>query len=189
MSTVIKPTFQIQRINKLENQLKSIQEKSYNDLIRRPSSKSWSPVEVAKHIVLAHEVYSQKINSKLRIPIKLGEATSEFKAAAIPSFLIKRFPPVNGKVKFKMKTSKVFKPVLDVENISEASVREILGQLSDVLEELKSWVNVYRSNPISLKKFNSAIGPIVRFTVPEACEFILCHNERHFLQLNKALSN
>ncbi|MCR9173094.1 MAG: DinB family protein [bacterium] len=186
MSTIIKPAHQIQRINDLENRLEQINTRSLSELTQRPNPKSWSPIEVAKHMVLGHQAYRDKVNAALAKPGN-GDVPSEFKASAIPSFLIKRFPPKKGSIKFKMKTTKQFKPVLNVSEVMEKDAQLILSQLYKVLQELKSWVEVYRTGSISLKKFNSAIGAVVRFNIPEACEFILCHNERHFLQLERAL--
>ncbi|GAB5417823.1 MAG: hypothetical protein Crog4KO_24290 [Crocinitomicaceae bacterium] len=189
MSTTIKPTFQIQRINALENRLKSIQELNSEKLMHRPKEKSWSAIEVAKHMVIGHNAYTGKVKSALEWQSKTTEVPSEFQASSIPSFLIKRFPPQAGKIKFKMKTTKKFKPVLDLESIDASQLNAILEELDDVLKELKSWVEVYRGQPVSMKKFNSALGPIVRFNIPEACEFILCHNERHFLQMERAIES
>ncbi|XOV67416.1 MAG: DinB family protein [Fluviicola sp.] len=188
MSTIIKPIFQIQRINDLENQLDKLKQLPLEQLTKRPNPKSWSPIEVAKHMIIAQNVYREKIENALAKDGNV-QVQSEFKASVIPSFLIKRFPPKEGEVKFKMKTMKQFKPVLNVSKLSEKEAQEILSDLSERLKELKQWVETYRTRPISTKKFNSAIGAVVRFSIPEACEFILGHNERHFFQINQALSN
>lgn len=186
MSTFIKPAFQIQRINDLENRLKSFQSLSLEQLTKRPNPKSWAPIEVAKHMVIAHGVYREKIEKTLSIKSN-NSVPAEFKATFIPSFLIKRFPPKDGEIIHKMKTMKKFDPVLDVSQLKQNQADAILKELEDILLELKNWVETYRTQSISLKKFNSAVGAVVRFNVPEACEFILCHNERHFLQLDRAL--
>lgn len=189
MSTYIKPAFQIQRINELEHRLEQIKEAPYETLKQRRNPKAWSPIEVAKHMVLAHMAYTDKVNRALKMKTNTSVMASEFKAAAIPSFLIKRFPPKNGVITFKMKTTRTFKPVLDVEHLNHQQIETVLSELESVLKELKGWIEQYRTHPVSLKKFNSAIGAVVRFNIPEACEFILCHNERHFLQLERALTS
>jgi len=188
MSTFIKPTFQIQRINELENRLEQIKLLSLEALTHHPNLKSWSAIEAAKHMVFGHEAYREKV-SKALLSKGINDIPSEFKASAIPSFLIKRFPPKEGEIKHKMKTMKRFKPVLNVSQLTNEDVKEILTELSETLSELKKWVETCRTQAISMKKFNSAIGAAVRFNVPEACEFILCHNERHFLQMERALPN
>ena len=187
MSTYIKPAFQIQRVNELENKLAQFREASLEQLIQRPNPKSWSPIEVAKHMVIGHEAYRNKIDKALQ-DNSTSPIQSEFKASAMPSFQIKRFPPKDGQIRFKMKTMKTFKPVFDPSELSKEESDAILSELENALKELKAWVETYRTKGISLKKFNSAISAMVRFNVPEACEFILCHNERHFLQFEKALN-
>lgn len=188
MSIYIKPEFQIQRINHLENRLNSWDSLSPDEWRHRPDSKSWSAIEVVQHMFLAHKVYRDKIEGALAKEAST-EVLSEYKAAAIPGFLIKRFPPNEGRIRFKMKTMKQFKPVLAIEQLNAQDIQNILSDMSDALTELKTWAERYRTQSISMKKFNSAIGATVRFNVPEACEFVLCHNERHFLQIDRALAN
>jgi len=188
MSVYIKPEFQIQRINDLENRLNAWKSNATDQWKHRPDSKSWSPIEVMQHMVLAHKVYRDKVRSALNweVSTEIGNA---IKASRIPSFLIQRFPPKDQRIRFKMKTMKQFKPILSVEHLSDQEIEQVWEEMTNSLSELKSWVEKYRNNPISMKKFNSAIGSVVRFNVPEACEFILCHNERHFLQVDRAFVN
>lgn len=187
MSITIKPEHQIQRINILQNQLQEIKKMEKSALIKRPNEKSWSAIEVMKHIVIAQNAYTSKIDGVITAKSKNQTKVSEMKAAAIPGFLIKRFPPQAGRIQMKMKTSKKFKPMLDLTQLQDADIQTIISELETALDQLKKWVQHYRTEAISLRKFNSAIGPIVRFNLLEACEFILCHNERHFLQMKNAL--
>lgn len=187
MRVKIKPENQIERINKLLNELSSYKNLDSSKLVKRPNEKSWSLIEIMKHISLAHDVYKEKVSEALSQKPEYTQVLSEFGTSAIPSYLIKRFPPKNGEIKMKMKTSKVFRPVLDLDSIKQNDFEAIISELENALNKLKNWVNHYRTKPISLKKFNSAIGPIVRFHAPEACEFILCHNERHFQQIRNTL--
>lgn len=189
MSVIIKPEYQIQRINVLQNQLQAYKSMEKSKLIKRPTPKSWSVVEVMVHMVIAQNSYLSKIEGSIAETSTKRTKVSELKASAIPAYLIKRFPPQAGKIKMKMKTSKKFNPLLELTNINDADVQTIFSDLEKALDQLKNWVQHYRTEAISLRKFNSAIGPIVRFNLPEACEFILCHNERHFLQMKNALTS
>lgn len=182
MRAIIHPEQQIQRINEIVNQLQVYKDFSSEVLNQRPSPKSWSPLEVIQHMILGQAAYSQKIETALSWEgnERVGD---NFKTTAVPSFLIKRFPPQDNEVRFKMKTMKRFQPVFEV----EADPVKVFSEFEVSLEQLKGWVENYRTQPISLKKFNSAVGAWVRFNVPEACEFILCHNERHMAQVGKAI--
>ena len=188
MRVQIKPTYQVQRINQLLNQLEKLRTEEFKQMVRRPDQKSWSPIEVMKHMIIAHMPYQQKVNTALAAMSGGTENVDPIQASVIPSRLMKMFPPKEGKIRFKMKTGKKFKPVLDVDALSVEDVDAIYLELEDSLKELKSWVEQYRSGNGSMKRFNSAVGPIVRFNIPEACEFILCHNERHFLQVWNTLA-
>ncbi|MEO9531620.1 MAG: hypothetical protein ABJG68_12645 [Crocinitomicaceae bacterium] len=183
MRVKIQSEKQIQRINELINALGELKTIPEDNFIKAPTEKSWSGQEVIKHMSIAHKAYQSKIENALKIDDKVSEV-GELECSIIPSFLIKRFPPIEGKVKFKMKTTKQFKPVaID----SSESVSDSIIELENCLLELKAWVIHFRTNKVSLLKFNSAVGALVRFNIPEACEFILCHNERHFLQLKNTL--
>ncbi|TNE54036.1 MAG: hypothetical protein EP338_09095 [Bacteroidetes bacterium] len=188
MGLVLRPEQQIQRINRLLQQLEDTAARDAEVLKSRAKKDSWSPLEIMKHMSVAHQAYQEKIRTQLSMKTGLGALKSEFRAAGIPSFLIRRFPPIEGKIKLKMKTMKQFEPQLHLSEMNETELREVVQELKDCLEELKSWVHTYRTETISLSKFNSAIGAVVRFNIPEACEFILCHNERHFFQLDRAMN-
>jgi len=184
MRVKIQPEQQIQRINHLKNVLKEYASLSDELLIQRPNEKSWSVLEVIKHMSIGHLAYREKIKNALANTEDKVQKIDELSCTVIPNYLIKRFPPSEGKIRFKMKTTKKFQPMIMEEQVPSAMV---ISELEECLDELKGWVDYYRTEPISLRKFNSAVGAMVRFNIPEACEFILCHNERHFYQIEKIL--
>jgi len=185
MSVEINPEEQLNRIDVLFQKLESLKGLDKELLQRRPSKKSWATLEVIKHMTIAHKVYEPKIEQAIKNSNKL-RSINGLKCSAIPSFLIKRFPPQGEKkeIKFKMKTLKKFNPLLNLENCER---NEVMSEFSACLLTLKQWITHYNEQKTSLIKFNSAIGPLVRFNVPEACEFILCHNERHLRQIENTI--
>ena len=188
MRVQIKPTHQIQRINLLQNQLTEISKLDYQLLMKRPRQESWCCAEVLKHMFVAQLAYSTKIDQALSKLKKVEEEVEVLSSSLIPSYLIKRFPPIEGEIKFKMKTSKQFKPMLDLASLTQLNIIEIVDEMNESLTELKKWVEETRKKEVKPVRFNSAIGPVVRFNVSEACEFILCHNERHFQQITNTLT-
>ncbi|PHR28625.1 MAG: hypothetical protein COA38_12095 [Fluviicola sp.] len=188
MRVKIKPAHQIQRINLLQNQLNEIREVNFQLLIKRPREKSWCCAEVVKHMFVGHSAYSTKIDQALSNLKISNEDFEVLSASAVPSFLIKRFPPVEGKIRFKMKTSKQFKPMLNLEALTQKDVNEILDEMNSSLTQLMEWVEDTRKKDVRSIRFNSAIGPLIKFNASEACEFILCHNERHFQQVANTLT-
>ena len=182
MRVKIQPEFQIQRINQLQDRISKYREWTDKQLHTLPSEKSWSIMEVIEHMMIAQNVYEEKITKKLNSREgKLVEA-SGISVSGVPSFLIKKFAPKEDKIRMKMKTSKIFDPRV---NYHGDDTEKTFQEFDACLEKLKSWIELYRKEPISLKKFNSAIGAVVRFNAAEACEFILAHNERHFFQIDK----
>lgn len=188
MRVQIKPTYQIQRINLLQNRLNEIRVIDFKLLIKRPREKSWCAAEVVKHMFIGHSAYRTKIDQALLKMKTIDEQVEVLPASSVPSFLIKRFPPTEGEIRFKMKTSKQFKPMLDVENLTQKKVNDILDEMDKSLTQLMNWVEETRKKDVRTVRFNSAIGPLIRFNASEACEFILCHNERHFQQISNTLS-
>ncbi len=182
---VIQAENQLERIEKLNQMLNELSKLSKQSLVTRPRPKKWSVVEIVQHMVIAQKVYAPKINGVLDTASK-STNNSEHKASFVPSYLIKSFPPQQGKVKSKMKTFKRFLPVIN--DLNGVDVEQEFKALHECLNELSSWVKEYSMKDTAGIKFNSAIGAVVRFNVPEACEFILGHNERHFHQINEALA-
>lgn len=188
MRAQIKPTHQIQRINSLLNRLEEFKKLNTKTLLKWPNEAAWCGAEVLKHMIIAHNVYVAKVEGALA---KLKPANKEVEVVstrAMPSFLIKRFPPQDGKIRFKMKTMKTFKPVFDINKLTEDDVNILFSEMKKTLHQLSSWVEQTRKMDVLPVRFNSAVGAWVKFNASEACEFILCHNERHFQQLKNAVS-
>ena len=183
MSVVIKSENQLSRINELKTKLADLDKYTQDLLHKRANEKSWSVLEVIKHMEIGHMAYRAKVNKVLSTPKKEKAPADNIQSSSIPSFLIKRFPPKDKVIRFKMKTTTKFKPILN----GKENPSKVIASLKHTLDELENWITNYKDGQISLEKFNSAIGPLVRFNVPEACEFILCHNERHMLQIENTL--
>ena len=183
MRAVVRPFNQLGRIQTLKSRLDELKQLSEEKLKQRPAEKKWSVLEVIKHMAIGHNAYKNKINEIFDSSSENKERVEELRCSSIPSYLIKRFPPKDKKIRFKMKTSMMFKPMLN----GGEDIAKVISDFESTLDELETWVNRISNSGVSLKKFNSAIGPIVRFNVPEATEFILCHNERHFQQIENTL--
>ncbi len=172
---------QIERIQQMNQHLDDLLSSSAQ-LNLRPRPKSWSIIEVIEHMNIAHHFYIEKIDSHLKMAPPSTNQT-DHTAHAMPSFLMKRFPPKDGKIKFKMKTFKRFTPVFDLENISENKIQTVIKDFRSSLEHLEKAIQEYTSKITEQKRFASAVGAWVKFNVPEAIEFIICHNERHWQQI------
>lgn len=190
------PEQEIARINQLKNRIERLRTLDHDALIHQPNIKSWSVVEVIKHMIIAHNAYQKKIDdalSQLRINTSDDSVTKDgtidsVRTRMIPSMLIKRFPPKNGVIKSKMKTMKQFQPVFSRDERVKIDTQGLFDELDETLSNLKEWIEKYRKSNVQSIRFNSAVGAMVKFNVAEACELILCHNERHFQQIDNALA-
>ena len=183
---IISPENQIQRINALIIKLQDFEKIPLTDLQKKPHEKAWNSIEVLRHMVIGHNAYREKIDTTIqKLPVS-SDQLNGVKSRSIPSFLIKRFPPIEGEIKFKMKTGKIFEPSTEMGGVD---LPKEFAEMQDCLIHLYDSVQAYRLKQVEKIKFNSAIGPVVRFNVAEACEFILCHNERHFRQIENNLAD
>lgn len=182
---VIKVEDQLKRLDALR--LKAEAFKTAGDtMLKRPEEKKWSGIEVVKHMYIAYAAYIPKIEGALS-KLPESEKVEKIVARAIPSFLINRFPPNDGKIRFKMKTFGKFKPLVNPNSLSEEEAQRIYEQFSESLNKLTEWTHAYRTKDVKAVRFNSAAGASVRFNVAEAVEFIIAHNERHCQQIENTL--
>ena len=86
-----------------------------------------------------------------------------------------------------MKTLKKFEPTPS-NAIVQLDIAKIFKNFFDAHESLKESILASREKLMDHKKFSSAIGPIVRFHLPEAFEFLICHAERHKVQIEGILA-
>ena len=82
-----------------------------------------------------------------------------------------------------MNTLKKFQP----QKVDLQDPQAVYKTFFDHYEYLKKQILSARNLDISGKKLTSAIGPLVRFTVPECFEFVIAHAERHALQCELVL--
>lgn len=185
---MINPKQQLERVAALHFRLDQFNTFTHEAWIKNANPKSWCALEVAKHISIAQIAYREKMSLAFQQLKAAPQPISEIESTAIPSFLIKRFPPQAGVIRMKMKTTKRFEPLLKPEDRLEIEREAIVSELNACLHELEQWINLYPNKAVKSYRFNSAVGALVRFNVAEACEFMLCHAERHFLQLERALN-
>lgn len=187
-SLLITSENQIQRINSIFNKVKQLQEKEVLQLTTTPRPKSWSIIEVIAHLNISYSFYLPKFDDTLK---KLSHSTSDpkkFKARAWQKFVIEGQKPKNGVRKMKMKTLKRFRPVLNKDGLTRDKIESIFGTFFNVHEHLKQCILESRTRDVSKIRITSAIGPIVNFYLPESFEFLICHLERHMIQIDEIVS-
>ena len=187
-SLYVTPENQIQRLNGMLHQMKSWQQLDNANLISQPNPESWSLIEVVEHLNKAYTLYVDKVDTAIANCPDIQGPPKPFKARAWQKFVIEGQRPKNGKRPWKMKTLKRFQPLLDIKTLTKEDIKTIFERFFELHEHLKISILSARVKQVKAHKFSSAIGPIVNFYLPEGFEFLLCHMERHYVQIEGILA-
>ncbi|WP_431124694.1 DinB family protein [Flagellimonas flava] len=187
-SLLITSENQIQRLNQIVNKVKELQALDVSQLTTAPHSKSWNVVEVIEHLNIAYGIYMPKLDEAFSKMPSLEAAPNEFKARTWQKIVIAGQRPKNGKRKWKMKTLKRFEPLLD-NPLAPEKIDAVFETFFTRHAHLKEAILKSRNKDVTQVKITSAIGPIVNFYLPECFEFLLCHLERHMVQIDEVLGS
>ena len=186
-SLLLSPENQIQRLNHIVNNVKTLQELELSKLTTPPNPKSWNVVEVLEHLNIAYGIYMPRLDDAfIKLP-DVDSGPSEFKARWWQKIVIAGQRPKNGVRKWKMKTLKRFEPLLDRQTLTQEKIDAVFETFFTRNTHLKEAILKSRSKDVIQVKIISAIGPIVNFYLPECFEFLLCHMERHMVQIDEIL--
>lgn len=185
---ILSPENQIQRLNGMLNNVRELQKLGLSQLVTAPNAKSWNVVEVLAHLNKSYNLYEEKIDVALSQLPNTDSGSQEFKARPWQQFAIEGQRPKGKKRKWKMKTLKRFEPLLERETLTQEKIDTIFDAFFQLHGHLKNAILESRSKEVSKVKITSAIGPIIKFYLPEAFEFLLCHMERHMVQIDKILT-
>ena len=186
-SLILTPENQIQRLNGILSKVESLSKLDVEKLTTSPKPKSWNVMEVIEHLNMAYRVYVPKIDKALSQSTDVQKETEGFKARGWQKFVIQGQLSKDGKRKMKMKTLKRFTPIFAAADLTQEKIDVVFADFFELNNNLKQAILSSRSKDVSKKKFSSAIGPIVNFYLPEAFEFLLCHIERHMVQIDEIL--
>ncbi len=178
---------QIQRLNTLHNRLMQLRSLPIRQLVVPSSPKAWSIIEIVAHLNSSYSLYKHRLDQAVtQCPAKDTE-NERFKARAWQRFVINGQRPKGNVRKWKMKTLKRFEPLLDVQKLTETDMDTIFNTWETDYHHLKNTISNSRNLDLSKVKIASAIGPIVNFYLPECFEFLICHTERHWVQISETL--
>lgn len=184
---IISAEDQIQRLNQIIQQMEIVQELDFKTLVRRPGPKQWSPIEIVGHMNAAYRLYRERLDAHIPQLPDIDEPEDQFKAGRKNAWFINMITPKGKERAYKMKTTQKFQPVFQLKELNEQKNRQVFAQFFSDKQHLKEAIQQSRTKQVRQQKFNSAIGPIVRFYLPEAFEFVIGHDERHLVQLEEVL--
>lgn len=185
---LLTPENQIQRLNQLLNHVESLKSLELKKLTKRPNEKAWNTLEVLEHLRISHSLYKDKIENVMSQLTESNEVPWEYRPNLWNRFVIEGQRPKGTKRPYKMKTLKKFEPLLEQQPTS-SDANTVFNEFFEAYTNLKQAILQSRTKKITHKKITSAIGPVVKFHLPEAFEFLLCHAERHKVQMDEILAS
>ena len=185
---LLTPENQIQRLNHFLNYVEDVKRESYDVLSFRPNSTSWNVLEVLEHLRISHSLYKSNIDIVLNELTQNSEVPWQYRPSLWTRLVLKGQRPKGNKRPFKIKTLKRFEPLLN-ENVTHDTSNRVFDGFFEAHHQLKQAIIDSRTKIIAHKKIPSAIGPIVKFHLPEAFEFLICHAERHKVQMDEIVAS
>jgi len=183
-SLMLTPENQIQRLNTILSKVNALGKLDAKELTVAAKPKSWSLIEIIAHLNIAYLQYKDRLDDLLeKLPIRVDDYVS-FKARRWQRFVIDGTRPKGKQRKWKMKTLKKFEPLLDINSLDRESIAEIFQEFETLHLHLKNVILESRTKDVTDRKIDSAIGPVVKFYLPECFEFLLAHLERHLVQID-----
>jgi len=184
---ILTPEDQLLRINQIVAEVKHWERLDRETLCFKPEPGKWSVLEITGHMNSAYRLYESRMDQLLPTLPDRPEGYTRFPARWLQRKLILSFRPQNGERKYKMATSGKFLPEVKAEGARPEDIRSVFDQFFRYQEHLKQTILRSREKDVSRKKINSAIGPVVRFYLPEAFDFLISHEERHLQQGREVL--
>jgi len=185
--------YTISLLESLTHDIKNMQEVIHDDfatkpetlLNRKPAPKSWSALESLQHIVMANEVYVERITQKLAEAPQAKLVNSPLKPGIFGNMMVNMLKPKGGdKIKNKMKTLDRFTP----KPTSGYQKEQVLTDLDRQLGQLLLLLEKASSADLNKVKIKSAIGSVLTFKLGDAFRFVTAHSQRHVLQALNAIA-
>ncbi len=185
---VLTPEDQLHRLAKVVDEVQKWQALEAGILTFKPEVKQWSILEILGHMNAAYRYYEVNILELLHELPDSDFGYEQFEARWLQRKLIRSFRPQNGRRRYKMQTTKKFKPSPIGVQPDQNRIAAIFDQFFTYQRHLKSAILESRKKDVAIRKFDSALGPVVQFYLPEAFDFLISHEERHLQQAREMLT-
>ncbi len=182
------PEQQIQQINELNDDFAKLQHLPLSLLIQRPSPKQWAILEIIEHLNATHELYRPRLAQVIQQAQPLESPNPPFRIRPLVHFFIKGQAPKNDQRRWRLSTFKALEPQLDLPKGDEAMAESVFQRFFDHQAALLETCRQSRLLDHQPHRVISAIGPMLKFYLPEAISFLLAHEERHLLQAREYLA-
>ncbi len=161
------------------NQAEHLNLKPINELNWKPDENTWSVLECIEHLNLYGDFYLPEI--ELKINRSKTKPEIHFKPGLLGNYFAKSMLP---KEKLnKMKTFKSKNP--NGKELNEKTLERFLTQQEKILNLL----NDARKVSLNTIKIPTTLGSLVKLKLGDTFRFVLYHNSRHMVQVQKILES
>lgn len=174
----------LREARKMEAQTAELRNANATRLHQRPSPQGWNALECLEHLNLTYDYYLPQLEKAIgKAKDKGWKPESNYQ----PGFLGKKMiesvrPGDKGKIGMKMKTFKRTTPAIEGRP-AEITINRFLIHHRQFIQLIEAGRGVNLQRP----RVTSLIGPALRFRLGDALRFLQAHNERHWLQLERAM--
>lgn len=153
-----------------------------DQLCWQPQAGKWSIVQCIDHMNIATELYLRQM--EVLIPKAIARDKKP-RTSFVSGFWGKRLPGMfapqsSGRIKWKMKTTRSFRPKADPEG-----QQEVIGRFRDNLDLLSRLLEEARDADLQSNRVVSALGSMLKLRLGDAFRFVNAHNARHILQAQR----
>lgn len=154
-------------------------------LAQKPGVDQWSVIEVVDHLNLVYDKYLDNMSKAIEAAPSLLEGKAiQKKKTVLGSLSVYAMAPKKDKIRFKMKTFDFFTPEID-----EGEIDQVLGRFLANKERFNDLVRAARTRDIERVKIPTSLGEKVRFYLFQCMEFIIAHEKRHIVQMQRLIKS
>lgn len=151
-------------------------------LIQRPDPARWSVLDNLEHLSLYGDFYLPTFDKAIQKGLQYGwTPRATFREGWLGGFFVRSMRPRGNKIANPMKTFKDKNPILTA--VPAHAAERFVKQQHELLEIL----NRARQTDIRRLRIGTTLGPFPRISLGDGLAFIIAHQERHFLQIERTL--
>lgn len=163
----------------------AVQQLPSERLLYRPAPDAWNVLEVFEHLNLSSGIYVRGLEEVFANKAKHLKANPMFSPGLMGNWFTNGLrPSANGRIRWKMRTIKMFDPALQ----RGATLQDIEDFVA-LCNRLLVLLDQARMTDLNRLKVTSSLGPLIRFKAGDALRFPIAHQARHFIQIETILAH
>ena len=165
--------------NRITNDIVMLEEAH---LTWKKTPKQWSIIEVVDHLNKVYDIYEPNFRKAIDTAPSLNGQQQKEQHTLLGRLSIYSMRPKKDKRKFKMKTFSFFEPTV------ENSPNKVIAAYESKKNTFNGFMKEARLKNLNNQKMPTALGEKMKFYVAECFDFILAHEERHLVQMEKLVA-